>query len=309
MKTLFMGTPQFAAQVLEYLINRGVHIVGVISKPDKPQGRSKRLVPTPVKLVAQNHALPLFQPDTVSDPLFVPTLASLEPDLIAVVAYGEIVKENVLSLPHRACINLHASLLPKYRGAAPIQWALINGEVATGVTIIHMAQKMDAGDILAQETLAIGEQETCGELQERLCHLGSRLLFNVIKEFETGTPVAHPQNHDDATFAPKITVAGCRIDWSCLACDVANCVRGFNPHPAAWTEVVVRGSCKKLKVFTARPVDAPQKGALVLPCGKGTHLLLESVQLEGKQRMGGAELLRGIGHHLQLSSNALKRSS
>ncbi len=305
MKVIFFGTPPFAADVLTYLINKGVNIVAVISKPDKPKGRSGKPVATPVKLVAYQHHLPLFQPEKSSDPDFASVLQDFGADLFVVVAYGEILKQAILDMPSRACINLHASLLPKYRGAAPIQQSIINGETETGVTIMHMVKKMDAGDIIKTVSVPIGPNDTYGELQQKLCESGCNLLLEVINDFEKGIEARQVQNEALVTLAPKIELEDCKIDWNLPATTLHNLIRGVNPAPAAWCEIKVRGELKRLKIFTTRllddvPLSSPgtillkNKQGITVACGEHA-LLLTDLQLEGKKRMSAQELLTGLG--------------
>lgn len=304
MKVIFFGTPTFAANVLTFLINNGVNVVAVVSKPDKPKGRSGKPVATPVKLVAYNHHLPLFQPELVSDPDFAPVLDTFEADLYVVVAYGEILKQHLLDMPKQACINLHASLLPKYRGAAPIQQAIINGEAESGVTIMHMVKKMDAGDIIKTVATPIGPNETYAELEEKLCKIGSKLLLEVIHDFERGVEKRTQQDESLVTFARKIELEDCKIDWNQPAQQIHNLIRGVNPAPGAWCDIKVRGEQKRLKIFATRFVEengaAPgtvlskNKQGITVACG-GNALLITELQLEGKKRMTAHELLTGLG--------------
>lgn len=305
MKVVFFGTPPFAANVLTYLIQNGVEVVAVISKPDKPKGRSGKPVATPVKLVAYHHHLPLFQPEVVSDPDFVSVLAPFEADLFVVVAYGEILKQHILDMPKLACINLHASLLPKYRGAAPIQQAIINGEAESGVTIMHMVKKMDAGDMIKTAAVPIGPNESYGELEEKLCKVGSELLLEVIQDFSQGIEKRLPQDESLVTFARKIELEDCKIDWNQPAEKIHNLIRGVNPAPGAWCDIKVRGEPKRLKVFSTRITEengstpgailSKNKQGITVACGKNS-LLITELQLEGKKRMTAHELLTGLGN-------------
>ena len=310
MRVIYFGTPQFAAHVLEYLLEHKINIVAVISKPDRPQGRSKQLVPTRVKAasLALNPLIPVFQPEIVSAVEFSPILKAFDADLFVVVAYGEIIKQHLLEMPHSACINLHASLLPKYRGAAPIQRSIINGELETGVTIMHMVKKMDAGDMISQVTIPIGPEMTFGELEHALCESGKKALLEVIHAFEKGTPPQIPQDHSLATLAPKIELEDCGIAWNRPARDLHNLIRGVNPHPGAWCFVSVKGEKKRLKISRSRIYSsessvvgspgqilnaAQSKGNLLIATGDQALELLE-VQLEGKKSMSSDELMRGI---------------
>ncbi|MFI0434194.1 MAG: methionyl-tRNA formyltransferase [Parachlamydiaceae bacterium] len=307
MRVVFFGTPVFAAHVLEYLLKNQVNIVGVVSKPDRPKGRSSALIPTPVKTVAlaYNPSLPLFQPEIVSAPEVADSLRSLQADLFVVVAYGEIIKQHLLEMPFKGCINLHASFLPKYRGAAPIQRCIMDGETQTGVTIIHMVKKMDAGDMIRKVMIPIDPEMTYGELEEALCEVGKKLFFDVIMDFEKGEPSSIPQDLSQVTIAPKIELEDCQISWSRPAHELHNLVRGVNPFPGAWCNVLVKGEKKRLKINRTRIVFSDHcspativnidqtKGNLIIAAGDHALELLE-VQLEGKKSMSSEELTRGI---------------
>lgn len=307
MRVVYFGTPPFAARVLEYLLNNGVEIVAVISKPDRPKGRSLEPVPTPVKQAALsfNSNLLVYQPETVSAPEFAPVLTACNADLFVVVAYGEIIKQHLLDMPKRGCINLHASLLPKYRGAAPIQRCIIAGEKETGVTIMHMVKKMDAGDMIKKVVVSIEPDTTFGELEETLCTEGQKALLDVIQEFATGEPERTPQDHSQATFAPKIELEDCEIHWDRPALDLHNLIRGVNPYPGAWCYVWVKGEKKRLKISQSRVVpcqkaapgiflNSKQANSNLLIATSDQALELLEVQLEGKKSMTSAELARGI---------------
>lgn len=306
MKVVFFGTPHFAAEVLLYLLKNQVEVVAVITKPDRPQGRSGTPVPTPVKVVSleQHPPLKVYQPEIVSALDFAPILEAYQADLFVVVAYGEILKQHLLDMPKTACINLHASLLPKYRGAAPIQRSIINGEAETGVTIMHMAKKMDAGDIISMQKIPISENMTYGELETALCREGSALLLKTIRELEKGTATRTVQDHEKATLAPKIELEDCQIDWNQSAQSIHNLVRGVNPHPGAWAAVEINGQMKRLKIITTnlpleenisqpgRILSVTKQGVLI-GCGQGSIYLVQ-VQPEGKKPMSALEFMRGI---------------
>lgn len=303
MRTIFFGTPLFAAKVLEFLLERDVEVVAAVSKPDRPLGRSKAPVATPVKEVAERLKIPLYQPEKISAPGAADPLKEYDADLFVVVAYGEIIKQHLLDMPKRACINLHASLLPKYRGAAPIQRAIINGEKETGVSIIHMVKAMDAGDIAKRVALPIDIDETYGELQERLLEAGSRALLEVIEEIASSTDKRMAQEEESATFAPKIELEDCEIDWTKPAIEIHNLVRGVNPYPGAWCFATHGGVVKRLKIHRTELVRGEQlpaksllhkrRSGLLAGCGDGA-LLIKELQLEGKKKMTSEELLRGI---------------
>lgn len=305
MRVVFFGTPEFSADVLNYLLLHQVQVVAVISKPDRPKGRSGVPMATPVKLVAQQAGLPLYQPELVSDPSLADTLKAYEADLFVVVAYGEIIKQHLLDMPHKACLNLHTSLLPKYRGAAPIQRAIIYGEKESGVTIMHMVKKMDAGDIIYQVKVPIASEMTFGELEEKLCKEGKKALLQVIHQFaNTGNLPQTPQDITQVTLAPKIELEDCQISWSLPAQQIHDLVRGVNPYPGAWCWVRVKAEVKRLKISRTRVLDLAgspgailnkqtTKGNLIVATGDKALELLE-VQLEGKKKMSSEELMRGL---------------
>lgn len=305
MKVVYFGTPQFAADVLQYLIRNHVQVVAVISKPDRPKGRAGHPVPTPVKLVAQqqNPPLPIHQPELVSAPEFADTLRHYKADLFVVVAYGEIIKQHILDMPFKGCINVHASLLPKYRGAAPIQRSIMAGETETGVTIMHMVKKMDAGDIIKMVKTPIGPNTTYGELEKTLCEIGSKALLEVIHLFEQGNVAQIEQDHNQATLAPKIELEDCEIKWNLPAQTIHNLVRGVNPHPGAWCYVNTGAEKKRLKILstivlhdrsgTPGTILSTLKKELVVACGVEA-LQITQLQLEGKKVMSAEELMRGL---------------
>lgn len=301
MKVVFFGTPQFAASVLQFLIDNKIDIAAVVSKPDKPKGRTLQMQPTPVKVVAENHRIPLYQPELASSPEFAATLQKYDADLFVVVAYGEIIKQHLLEMPKLGCINLHASLLPAYRGAAPIHHCLINGEKESGVTIIHMVKKMDAGDMIEKATVPISEEMNYEQLQNRLCEVGKHLFLQVIHDFAKGVIKRMPQDHEKATFAPRVELEDCEIHFDKPAAVLHNLIRGTCPNPGAWCQVVAKGEKKRLKVYGSQ-VDARQGKPgqviaygkeLVIGCGEKSLKLLD-VQLEGKKRMSAEELMRGV---------------
>jgi methionyl-tRNA formyltransferase len=304
MRVVFFGTPSFSAIVLQYLLENGIDVCAVISKPDKPKGRSAELIPTAVKVVAQSQIppIPIFQPELVSSLEFADVLKPYDVDLFVVVAYGEIIKQHLLDLPKKGCINLHTSLLPKYRGAAPIQRAVIDGEHETGVSIIHMVKKMDAGDVIEMVKVPIEENDTFGDVEKKLLEAGSKVLLEVINQFERGDVTATAQNHEAVTFAPKIELEDCEINWSQPAQTIHNLVRGVNPYPGAWCRVSVKEQSKLLKVYTTivlkgisgKPgeIISSDNTGVVVACGQDALKILE-LQLEGKKRMAPSELLRG----------------
>lgn len=305
MKVIYFGTPDIAGKVLEFLLDHQVDIVAVITKPDRPRGRTLELLPTPVKIVAQKRipAVPLFQPEIVSALDFAPILDQFEADLFVVVAYGEIIKQHLLDMPKVACINMHASLLPKYRGAAPIQRCIIQGEVESGVTIMHMVKKMDAGDMIKTAKVAIPENMTAGELEQELTRVGAQALLESIREFEKGIASRIAQNHELATLAPKLELEDCEIRWDLPGQKIHNLIRGVTPFPGAWCHVTVKGQKKRLKILKTQytsdlsgPAGAilgADKEGIYIGTASGSLKILE-LQLEGKKAMKTEELLRGI---------------
>ncbi len=298
LRIVFFGTPPFAAQILDYLIESKVSIAAIVSQPDRPKGRSLQIALTPVKKVAlaKLPEIPVFQPEKSSNPEFLERLASLAADLYVVVAFGQILPQKLLQIPPLGCINVHASLLPKYRGAAPIQRALLNGDRETGIAIQKMVRELDAGDVIRREEISIGEEMTYGELEQALCDLSKPLLLSVLSAYEKGIPSAEPQAPSQVTFAPKITPEEAEIKWDKDASILHNQIRAFNPRPGAWCWVDWNGEKKRLKIFLAKVVSAaasaPGNKEFHVACGRGFLQLLQ-VQLEGKPRCSAADWLRG----------------
>lgn len=305
MRIVFFGTPLFAARVLRYLLEQQIQVAAVVTKPDRPQGRSGQSVSSAVKQVALSQIPPMaiLQPESTKEPEFAQQLSRFEADLFVVVAFGEIIRENLLNMPKIGCINLHASLLPKYRGAAPIQRSIINGEKESGVTIMHMAKKMDAGDIISTVKVAIGPETSYGELEEQLCTAGAPLLLQAIHDLEKGIAKRHAQDHEAATYAAKLELEDCQIDWTQSAESIHNLIRGVTPHPGAWCLVELKGQPKRLTILQAQRVA--QAGAhpkqllftnqegIAVACGHNS-LLIKQLKLEGKKAMNAAEFFRGV---------------
>ncbi|MCB1084697.1 MAG: methionyl-tRNA formyltransferase [Chlamydiia bacterium] len=257
MNIIYFGTPQIAADVLKMLVDGGVNVLAVVTKPDKPRGRSGKLACSPVKEFALKFLpnIPLYQPEKASTPTFEGEMKKYGADLFVVFAYGEIMKQPLLDIPKEGAINLHASLLPKYRGAAPIQYALLDGAKETGVTVIEMVLKMDAGAILAQEKIPLHPEMNHAALEEALKDLGGETLLRVIKNYAYHKEHKVPQNPDEATYVQKITPQMAEIDWSQSANTIHNQVRAFSPLPGAWTTVEVQGVSKRLKIFYVLPTQ------------------------------------------------------
>lgn len=298
MKLLFMGSASFAVPSIEALIASRHAILEVVTQPDKPAGRGMHLTACPAALAARGHALPLFQPKGVKSPDVIDRIHSLAPDLVVVVAYGRILPPALLQIPRHGCINVHASLLPKYRGAAPIAWAIVNGETETGVTTQRIVEELDAGDILLSCRTAIDGAETAEQLHDRLSLIGAELLLTTIEGIEAGTILPRPQDHAQATLAPILKKEDGHIDWALPADSIMNRIRGFAPWPGTFALL----SGRQLKIIEAAPdcsAAAAPPGTVVesarhlaVACGKGNLFLLE-VQLEGKKRMSAADFLRG----------------
>jgi len=298
-RVVFFGTPEFAVPSLEALLGEGFDVVAVVTQPDKPQGRSRSTaVPPPVKAAAEAEDVPVLQPERPGDPAFVERLRALAPDVGVVVAYGHILKPDLLGLPRHGMINLHPSLLPELRGAAPVEWAILNGLKQTGVTIMRMEEGLDSGPILLQIPHDIDPAVTGGELSEHLSEMGAQALVEALALFDTNGLAPHPQEQARATYAPKLTRETAHIRWADPAERVARLIRALDPRPGAWTELDGR----EVKLFGARVVEgrgAPgevQKtdDGLRIATGRGA-VQVEEVQPAGKSRMAAAEWVRGRG--------------
>ena len=291
MRIVFMGTPDFAVPSLEALVKAGHEVAGVFSQPDKPVGRHQnKLQPPPVKVCAQSHGIPVCQPATLRDGEALALLKELAPELIVVAAYGKVLPDEILALPPKGCINVHSSLLPKYRGAAPINWAVVNGDAETGVTIMDMAHELDAGDIIAQARTPIGPDELVGEVHDRLAALGGQLLAQVVEEIARLV-----------TYAPMLSRALSPIDWSQSARSIHNKIRGLNPWPATSTDIF---GGEAVKVFRSQVTEKTAQGApgtilgggnggIEVLCGDGAVLRLLELQAPGARRMSAGDYLRG----------------
>ena len=302
MRIVFMGTPDFAVPSLEALVAAGHEVCGVFSQPDKPVGRHQnKTKPTPVKTSALAHDIPVFQPETLRDGAALAQLKELAPELVVVAAYGRVLPDEMLSLPPKGCINVHSSLLPKYRGSAPIHWAVVNGDKETGVTIMHMAHELDAGDIIAQVRTPIGPDETVGQVHDRLARLGGELLVQVTADIAAGTARRTPQDPEQVTYAPMLSRALSPIDWNMSAKAIHDKIRGLDPWPATSTEILTG---QPVKVFASRltgqntaktpgTVLAAGKEGIDVACGDGAVLRILELQAPGSRRMAAADYLRG----------------
>ena len=291
MNIVFFGTPEVAETILTDLIEHHVNIVGIVTRPDKPKGRSKKLKPPPVKSCAQDKlpSVPIFQPPKASTPEFAQSLKQLNPDVFVVVAYGEIIKQFLLDIPRLGCINVHFSLLPKWRGAAPMQHAIMAGDRETGVCVIEMVAAMDAGDIFGISKLPLPDDMTCGELSDQLCASGGPLVRKVLGELESGTVKRIIQDVNAVTLAPKIQPQMTQIDWSQSANDIHNQIRALAPKPGAWTYAQVGGEKRRIKILLSK---VSVQGEWIESCGEGNLEILK-VQLEGKKPIETRSFLLG----------------
>lgn len=297
MKIIFMGTPEFAVPSLKALTDSRHEVICVICQPDKPSGRGKKLTSPPVKELALKNSLRIEQPSDIKHNKFHKLIKDLSPDMICVVAYGKIIPENILEIPKYGCINVHASLLPKYRGAAPVNWAIINGEQITGVTTMMMDKGMDTGDILLQEETTINDSETSVELVGRLSKMGADLLIKTIEQIENNSIQPRKQDNRKASYAPIMKKELGLIDWKKEAVPIRNLIRGTQPWPGAYTMI----DGKTLKIFRADISDAEGKPGIILKSddgilrvGTGSNALdISELQLEGSKRMRVEDFLRG----------------
>jgi methionyl-tRNA formyltransferase len=296
---LFMGTPAFALPSLQILQEQNYPIVGVVSQPDRPRGRGLKEVAPPVKILAQEFGLPVFQPEKVRDQSFLEMFYQLKPNMVVVVAFGQILPKEIIDYPPLRCVNIHPSLLPKYRGAAPINWPIIRGETKTGVTIMLMDEGMDSGDILLQEETDLGATETYGDLHDRLAEIGATMLIKTIEQVVAGSAQRQSQDASGVTFAPRLKKETGKIDWHDNVFNIVNLIRGLSPSPAAYTNL----EGKVLKIFTAEgnknkvseipgTIGAVSATGLPVAASDG-YVILKDIQLAGKKRMLIADFLRG----------------
>ena len=306
MRIIFMGTPDFAVPCLLRLLADGEQVVGVFTQPDKPKGRGYTLTPPPVKTAALEHGVPVFQPSTLRDGEAEKIIRSLAPDLIVVVAYGKILPKEILYYPKYHSVNIHASLLPKYRGAAPIQWSILRGETETGVTSMLMDEGIDTGDMLLHKTTKIEENMTAGELHDVLAELGAQVLSETVSALKNGTLRPVPQT-GESSYAPMLTKALCPLDFSKSARVVHNQIRGLSPYPAATFLL----SGKRIKAFQSKLGGTAEKafptgtvtscdGDIAVACGDGNLVHITELQPEGKKRMSASAFL--VGHKLPVGT-------
>ena len=299
MRILFMGSAEFACPAVRALLESRHHLVACVTQPDRPKGRHLKLTPCPVKALAEARGLPVLTPEKIAEPEALGAVAAWQPEVIVVAAYGQYLPARLLTLPTQACVNIHPSRLPRYRGAAPIQWAVASGDTMTAVSILHVARKMDAGDIILQKDYPIGEEDTAGSLEPKLADFGAELLLKALDLLEAGIAPCEPQDENAVTWARKLEKEDGRLDWRKPATRLRNEIRGFQPWPGAFTMI----GGKRLKVLFARVeekvgtpgtlLDVAGEGLLVA-CGENALRLLE-VQPEGRPAMSGRAFLNGVG--------------
>ncbi|MBE6917800.1 MAG: methionyl-tRNA formyltransferase [Ruminococcaceae bacterium] len=297
MRVVFMGTPDIAATCLKEILADGFDVVGVYTQPDRPKGRGMKLVASPVKEVALAHGLPVFQPENFREDETVEQLKQLKPDVVAVVAYGRILPQRVLDLAPKGFINIHASVLPRYRGSAPYQWAVLDGLAETGVTAMYLCREMDAGDVIDVSKTPIGPNETAGELLDRLAELGAKLLSKTLSRLQEGGVEGTPQDPALVSYAPMLDKTMCPIDWTRSAQQIHNQVRGLHPWPVATAEL----AGTKFKIHETVPMEGTgtpgailelTKTGLKVACGEGV-IEIRSLQAEGGKRMSAPDYFRG----------------
>ena len=308
MRVVFMGTPDFAAASLQRLIDEHYELVGVFTQPDRPKGRGMTMSCCPVKLLAQANGLPVYQPESVRTEDCLSLIRSLQPDVIAVVAYGKLLPAELLSIPPLGCINVHGSLLPKYRGSAPIQWAILNGDRITGVSTMYLSERMDAGDVIFSEETEIGEYETSGELFERLMVMGGDLLDRTLKKLAEGDAPRTPQNEAEASYTRMLDKSMSPIDWTKSPREIIKWICGLQPWPVATAEI----HGETFRIFSAEYtgnttaslpgtiISAGKKG-IEIACGNGESIMITELQAPAKKRMKAADYL--LGHPIRVSGD------
>ena len=306
MRVVFMGTPDFAAESLRAVLDAGHEVAGVFTQPDRPKGRGMKLTPCETKQLALERGLTVYQPDSVRTEEALELMRSLAPDVLCVVAYGKILPDAMLAIPRLGAVNVHGSLLPKYRGAAPIQWSVLNGDEYAGVTTMYLAHDMDAGDIIYREATPVGEYETAGELFDRLAAMGAGLLVKTLAAMEAGSAPREEQNHAEATYVGQLDKSICPIDWEAGPREIVKHICGLNPWPVATMEL----NGETLKVYAARYTDtvtgkgpgsvvSAGKAGLEIACGGGKSVMITELQAPGKKRMSAHDWL--VGHPVEVS--------
>lgn len=305
-KIVFMGTPDFSVPVLKQIIQDGYEVIGVVTQPDRPVGRKKVMTPPPVKVEAERQGIPVYQPEKIREQEDLDQIVALKPDLIITAAFGQILPKELLDAPKFGCINVHASLLPELRGGAPIHYSIIQGKKRTGITIMYMAEKLDAGDILTQVEVEITEEDTVGTLHDKLSKAGSELLSQTLPKLLNGELMPIPQNDEEATFASNIKREQERIDWSKTGEEIYNHVRGLNPWPVAYTTLngtvlKIWGTVKVKPVSNQSPgtIIKLEENGLVISTGNDTGIKITELQPAGKKKMDASQFLRGAGTQIK----------
>lgn len=299
MKIVFMGTPEISVKTLEKIIEEGHEISAVVTQPDRPKGRGKKMMMSPVKELAIKHGLKVLQPEKASNPEFVEEIKSINPDLIVVIAYGQILRKNILEIPKYGCVNVHVSLLPKLRGAAPINWTIINGDSKTGVTTMFMDEGLDTGDIIMKKEFDLNDEITAGELHDWMMEEGAKLLVKTVKAIEDGNYTRTKQDDSQSTYAPMMDKNLGHIDFSKKAVDIHNLVRGTVPWPGAWCN----SDYGKIKVWKTKVLEKSHNGkygevlnvdkkGIEVACGENTLLIID-IQMPNKKRMPVCEFIKG----------------
>ncbi|MCM3360426.1 methionyl-tRNA formyltransferase [Niallia sp. Sow4_A1] len=307
-KVVFMGTPDFSVPVLQRLLEEKYDVIAVVTQPDRPVGRKKVLTPPPVKIEALKHNIPVYQPEKIRQSEELKTIISLNPDIIVTAAFGQILPKELLDAPKYGCVNVHASLLPELRGGAPIHYSILQGKEKTGITIMYMAEKLDAGDIISVAEVKIEEEDTVGTLHDKLSVVGSDLLAETLPKLLAGEITPIPQKDEEATFAPNLKRSDEKIDWSTSGEEVYNKIRGLNPWPVAFT--LYQG--KVMKVWAGKKVAKTEEAAPgtiveitdqgpVIATGNDTYIQLTEVQPAGKKKMDIGQFLRGAGSKMQVN--------
>jgi methionyl-tRNA formyltransferase len=306
-KIVFMGTPDFSVPVLRSVIEAGYEVIGVVTQPDRPVGRKRVLTPPPVKVEAEKHGIPVLQPEKIRVREDLDQVLSLKPDLVVTAAFGQILPKELLEAPPLGCINVHASLLPELRGGAPIHYSIIQGKEKTGITIMYMAEKLDAGDILTQVEVPITETDTVGSLHDKLSVAGSQLLLDTLPKLISGKLEPIPQNENEATFAYNIKREEEKIDWSKTGEEIYNHIRGMNPWPVAYTSLsdsVMKlwwaTKVKSMKKDNPGEIIAIEEDGFVISTGNDTAIKVLELQPSGKKKMTAGQFLRGAGSYLKV---------
>ena len=300
MNVIYMGTPDFAVPALKKLAESEHTVSAVFTQPDKPRGRKMIMTPPDVKVCAMELDIPVYQPESMKNGEALEIIKKYNPDVIVVAAYGKILPKEILDFPKYGCVNIHGSLLPKYRGAAPIQWSVLNGDKVTGVSTMYLASEMDTGDVIYTDSTEIGEYETSGELFDRLMEMGAKLLVKTLRDIDAGTAPRTPQNHSEATYVGQLDKSICPIDWNRTPREVLKHIYGLQPWPVATMELEGKTYRVFAADYTENHTDKPA-GAVVsagnsgleIACADGTTLLIKELQAPGKKRMNAGDFLRG----------------